>query len=61
MVTYSEDDLSRLLIRTYHVDAVWLLNRHLSPANLQRKRILAHFDSPVLVRQTSGNAPYQMG
>jgi hypothetical protein len=35
MVTYSENDMSRLLIRTYHVDEVWLLNGHLSPAGRQ--------------------------
>jgi hypothetical protein len=32
MVTYREDDMSRLLIRAYHVDEVWLLNGHLSPS-----------------------------
>jgi hypothetical protein len=44
MVTYREDDMSRLLIRAYHVDEVWLLNGHLSPSQgKSRKRILAHF------------------
>jgi len=35
MVTYSENDMANLLIRTYHVDEVWLLNGHLSPAGRQ--------------------------
>jgi hypothetical protein len=35
MVTYSEDDMAGLLIRTYHVDEVWLLNGHLSPTGRQ--------------------------
>jgi hypothetical protein len=33
MVTYRENDMSRLLIRTYHVDEVWLLNGQLSPSD----------------------------
>jgi len=35
MVTNSEDDMAGLLIRTYHVDEVWLLNGHLSPTGRQ--------------------------
>ena len=35
MVTYCENDMSCLLIRTYQVDDVWLLNGHVSPAGRQ--------------------------
>jgi len=42
MVAYSEDDMSRLPIRTYHVDEVWLLNGHLSSLKAaSHQRILA--------------------